>query len=140
MIHLAYGQGVALVLAALDEIGPSTARTLADWAEVPYGTAKRALQRMSAEPRRKRRVHIVRWTFEGSDLEKAYRRPVYAKGPGLNATRPPPRPYNTVRRESAHRAHAMFAATHLGVTQKAAIKMRARLGTSKPASRPEGQP
>lgn len=124
---LAWGQVTDLTLSTLKEIGANTARTLADWADLPFLSVHRALQRMSNEPRRHRRVHIVRWTYEGSDLEKPCLRAVYACGPGLNADRPPPRAYNDVRRESAQRAQAMFSASHLGIKQKTAKKLRAQL-------------
>lgn len=124
---LAWGQATDLILAALREIGPCTVRTAADWAEVPYDTARRALQRMARDVAARRRVHICRWTYDGTELERPYLRPVYAIGPGRHADRPPPREYRDVRRESAHRAHNMFRTTHLGVTQRAAVKLRAKL-------------
>ena len=122
---LAWGQATDLVLAALREIGPCTARTAADWAEVPYDTARRTLQRMSRDVAARRRVRIYQWTYEGTELEKPYLRPLYTLGPGRHADRPAPREYNDVRRESAHRAHEMFRATHPGIRQKTAVKLRA---------------
>lgn len=127
MTHLAWGQATGLILIALKALGSATARTVADESDLPYDAVRKALQRMAREPEGTRRVHILRWTYQGTDLEKPYLRAVYGIGPGRNASRPAPRPYNDVRRESAHRAHRMFMAAHPGIRQKQAVKLRAQI-------------
>jgi len=102
---LAWGQATDQILHALRIIGPSTARTIADEADLPYETVRRTMLRLSGATAATRRVHVLRWTYQGSDLEKPYLRAVYVLGPGRNADRPDPRPYNDVRRESAHIQH-----------------------------------
>jgi hypothetical protein len=127
---LAWGQATDRILHALAALGPSTARSIADEADLPYETVRRTLLRMSSATAANRRVRVARWTYEGSDLEKAYLRAVYALGPGRHADRPEPRSYNDVRRESAQRAHQMFLAAHPGIKQKTAVKLRALINKS----------
>lgn len=122
-----WGSVVAVILEHLKGGGSGTARAIAEATDRPYDSVRRALLRMADAPRTERRARIRRWTYEGSDLEKAYLRAVYTLGPGNNAPRPDPKQYNTVRRESACRAHVMLAPVHPGITQKRAVRLRARI-------------
>ena len=126
-----WGSVVAAILEYMEGGGSGTARSIADAIDKPPLSVRRVLLRMADAPRHKRRVHVSRWTYEGSDLEEAHLRSVYIFGPGNNAPRPGPRPRKDVCRDSARRAHAMLAPVYPGITQKAAIKLRSRINKAR---------
>jgi hypothetical protein len=121
-----WGSITAEVLAALEALDSGTYQDVAEWGDLPAETTRKALLRMTKEPQPTRRVRILRYVTS-TEGQRIYPRPVFGKGPGPNARRPKPKPHSQCTRESGQRAVRLLSTVHMGISQRAARTMRAKM-------------